>query len=86
MILDSLTSTLLSDIEKLYLDSNDHDVIIKVGEGLDTKSFKAHSNILRARSSYFNAALSNNWAKREDNIIVFDKPNISPNVFKIILR
>jgi hypothetical protein len=70
----------------LYLDSDDYDVTIKVGEGINIKSFKAHSNILRSRSSYFRAALSTNWVKKEDNIIYFDKPNISPEVFEIILK
>ncbi|RIA94610.1 hypothetical protein C1645_817774 [Glomus cerebriforme] len=81
-----LTQVLLRDIEKLYLNSYDYNVIIKVGEGLNIKKFKAHSNILCARSSYFQAALSANWVKREDNIIYLDKPNISPKVFEIILN
>ena len=83
---DLLTCALLRDIEKLYLDSDDYNVIIKAGEGADIKRFKAHSNILWARSSYFRAALSTNWVKQEDNIIYFDKPNISPKVFEVILK
>ena len=42
--------------------------------------------ILSARSDYFKAALSSRWAKRENGIIIFDKPNISPPVFEILLK
>ncbi|KAF0414548.1 BTB-domain-containing protein [Gigaspora margarita] len=62
------------------------DVKIKVGETPKIKEFKAHSIILSARSDYFKAALSSQWARREDGIIVFDKPNISPPVFEILIN
>ena len=52
----------------------------------DVKTFKAHSNILKMRSSYFKAALSNNWIKRsDDGIILFEKENISPKIFEVLL-
>ena len=64
----------------------DYDMIIYVGEEPSIKTFKAHSNILRDKSPYFLAALSNNWIQRENGMIVFRKPNISPEVFEFILR
>ncbi|CAG8569134.1 16334_t:CDS:2 [Cetraspora pellucida] len=63
-----------------------YDVKIKVGEYPNTQEFKAHSLILRARSPYFHRALSCEWTNKQENIIIFEKPNVSPNIFEIILR
>ncbi|CAG8603494.1 30492_t:CDS:2 [Gigaspora margarita] len=46
-------------------------------------SFKAHSLILRTRSPYFQKVLE---GKRPKNAILFDKPNITPKLFKILLK
>ncbi|KAG9306461.1 hypothetical protein G9A89_003571 [Geosiphon pyriformis] len=62
------------------------DVRIIIGDGSNTKTFHAYSPILAARSSYFAVALSSNWVKRENNTIIFSKPNISPQMFEMILR
>ncbi|KAG9301461.1 hypothetical protein G9A89_018133 [Geosiphon pyriformis] len=62
------------------------DVNIIVGEAPNIRTFQSHSQILAARSPYFATALSSNWVKRENNTIIFNKPNISPNIFEIILR
>ncbi|GBC06775.1 hypothetical protein RclHR1_07030005 [Rhizophagus clarus] len=83
---EPLLNSLLQDLNKLYKDADDYDVIIQAGEGLKSEDFKAHSNILRVRSTYFKAALSSNWIKKEGDITVFKKPNIKPNIFKIILK
>ena len=66
--------------------TDDHNVIIQVGENKDVKEFRAHSNILRARSPYFKSALSSNWVTKKNNMIEFKKPNINPTVFEIILK
>ena len=66
--------------------ADDYNVIIKVGDNSDTKEFRAHSNILRARSPYFERALSQDWAAKDNNIINFAKPNISPIIFGMIIR
>ncbi|KAF0490230.1 btb/poz domain-containing protein 19-like [Gigaspora margarita] len=73
-------------IKNLHENSKDFDVKIKVGEIPNIKEFKAHSIILSARSDYFKTALSSRWAKREDGFIIFDKPNISPPVFEILIK
>ena len=81
-------SKLVNDFSNLLKGSDYYDVEIKVGtdEQDDVKTFKAHSNILKMRSSYFKAALSNNWVKRSDNgIILFEKENISSKIFEILL-
>ncbi|CAG8555987.1 13784_t:CDS:2 [Acaulospora morrowiae] len=57
MTLD-LLSGLSRDLGWLLDESDDHDIIIYAGEVPNTKGFKAHTNILRARSLYFRAVLS----------------------------
>ena len=77
---------LLSDLINLLIESDFHDVEIKVGVDQNVKTFKAHSNILNARSSYFKAAFSTNRIKRSENgIFLFVKENISPSVLKFYI-
>ncbi|CAG8602006.1 2180_t:CDS:2 [Ambispora gerdemannii] len=78
-------TNLSHDLSKLLTDSDDYNIIIYVGEDSHAKQFKAHTNLLRARSPYFRTALSSDWVIKEDGIFVFKKPNISPVVFDIIL-
>ncbi|CAG8690542.1 14057_t:CDS:2 [Acaulospora morrowiae] len=81
-----LSAVLLRDISRLYNDADDYNVSLQVGEEPNIEVFKAHSVILRARSLYFRAALSTNWGKTEAGVFVFKKPNISPNIFRILLK
>ncbi|CAB4425807.1 unnamed protein product [Rhizophagus irregularis] len=72
-------------------DKNDYgggryDTIIRVGIEPDLKEFKAGSIILCSRSEYFRTALSSEWARKENDIFIIDKPNVRPIVFDIILR
>ena len=77
---------LVNDLTNVLNESDYYDVEIKIGNGDDVKIFKAHSLILKARSLYFRAALSDNWVKRSDNgIILFEKENFSPKIFEVIL-
>lgn len=62
------------------------DTEILVGEEPNTKVFKAHSLVLKIRSSYFRTALSENWIKTENNVIKLRIPNISIKVFGILVR
>ncbi|KAG9290163.1 hypothetical protein G9A89_010469 [Geosiphon pyriformis] len=77
---------LSNDFGNLFNTQKFSDVKIIVGEAPNIQTFHAHSQILAARSPYFAVALSSNWIKREKNIIIFPKPNISPKIFEIILR
>ncbi|RGB41147.1 hypothetical protein C1646_663324 [Rhizophagus diaphanus] len=79
-------SSLSKDFSLLLNDADDYNVIIQVGENQNTKEFRAHSVILRARSPYFKRALSTNWIIKKDNMITFNKPNVTPNIFDIILK
>ena len=82
-------SKLVNDFSNLLKESDHYDIEIKIGtdEQDDVKIFKAHSSILKTRCSYFKTALSNNWIKRSDNgIILFEKENISPKIFEVLLK
>ena len=72
------------DLLKLFESSTVYDVSITVGEAQNTKMFKAHSAILVSRSPYFAAALSSNWANKENDVTIFKKPNITPKIFDIL--
>ncbi|POG62944.1 hypothetical protein GLOIN_2v1691301, partial [Rhizophagus irregularis DAOM 181602=DAOM 197198] len=51
------------------------------------KIFKAHSIILKTRCKYFEAALSHDWVKMDnDDKIILKNPNIYPKTFSIILK
>ena len=77
---------LSSDYEKLFEAELGYDVIIYAGEEPNVKEIHAHPNILSIRSKYFRSAFSNEWAEKKDGKFIFRKPNISPNLFDIILR
>ena len=77
---------LINDYEKLLEIDKGYDVIIYAGENENAKEIRAHSLILCIRSQYFRAAFSNEWANKKDGNFILNKPNISPQIFKIILR
>ncbi|EXX66608.1 hypothetical protein GLOIN_2v1611857 [Rhizophagus irregularis DAOM 181602=DAOM 197198] len=77
---------LSNDYEKLFETEIGYDVIIYAGEEQYVKEIHAHSNILSIRSQYFRSAFSNEWAEKKDGKFIFKKPNISPQLFNIILR
>ena len=77
---------LSKDLLKFFESSTLYDVSITAGEAPHPKTFKAHSAILVSRSPYFSAALSSNWVKKENDMIIFAKPNITPKVFDILLK
>ncbi|CAB4389849.1 unnamed protein product [Rhizophagus irregularis] len=77
---------LSNDYEKLFETEIGYDVIIYAGEELDVKEIHAHSNILSIRSQYFRSTFSNEWAEKKDGKFILKKPNISPQLFNIILR
>ncbi|RGB31010.1 hypothetical protein C1646_710146 [Rhizophagus diaphanus] len=77
---------LSNDYEKLFETEIGYDVIIYAGEEQYVKEIHAHSNILSIRSQYFRSAFSNEWAEKKDGKFILKKPNISPQLFNIILR
>src|ERR1044072_147409 len=83
---ENFLSDLSQDIGQLFSTGDNYDLIIQAGEGQNMKEFKVHSLILSARSTYFKTALSKDWAKKENGIIIFKKPNISPEIIELILK
>ncbi|PKK80997.1 hypothetical protein RhiirC2_841294 [Rhizophagus irregularis] len=82
-----LVNRLIKNFDYLYQNPNiNYDTIIKVGNGSNSKTFFAHALILTSQSTYFRIALSSGWIKKEGDKIVFEKPNISPKNFEIILK
>ena len=86
MASENLLKDLSNDLANLLVNGDNYDVIIRVDKETDVKEFRAHSIILAARSAYFRAALSKNWAHRKNGIITFEKPNIPSNTFEVILK
>ncbi|RHZ67638.1 hypothetical protein Glove_300g116 [Diversispora epigaea] len=75
---------LSQDFSELLNDKKDYNVIIEVDNEENKKSFTAHSVVLRYRSSYFDKELEN--ATTNENIKTIIKPNISAQIFEIILK
>ena len=80
------TKNLSKDLLNLLKNNDDYNVKIIVGKEPNVKEFKAHSVILSSRAIYFKRALSPQWATTENGIIIFNKPNISPPVFEVLIE
>ncbi|RIA85039.1 hypothetical protein C1645_391449 [Glomus cerebriforme] len=78
--------TLPIDFSNLLQDPIDYNVKIVVGEGQNIKEYRLHSPILASRSTYFKNAFSARWARKEDGILIFSKPNISYLVFEVLIK
>ncbi|RHZ73622.1 hypothetical protein Glove_230g193 [Diversispora epigaea] len=76
---------LSQDFSELLNDKEECNVIIEVSQGQNKKIFTAHSAILRYRSSYFNKEISNTVPSDDNNKIIIE-PNISVQIFEIILK
>ncbi|GBC09559.1 hypothetical protein RclHR1_08990003 [Rhizophagus clarus] len=73
------------DLEKALETDDGYDVIIYAGENENVKELHAHSSILCIRSQYFRSVISKEWDNMKDKKFIFKKPNISPQIFKVIL-
>jgi hypothetical protein len=79
-------SKLSQNYIELLKDDEYYDVTIEVGEDPNVKIFHAHMNILCYRSPYLRRILVSN-KKNNDSLFVHIKlPNISPEIFQIILE
>ena len=77
---------LSKDFSELLNDKKEYNVVIEVDKEENKKSFTAHSVVLRYRSSYFNKELTNTVPNDDDNNKIIIKPNISAQIFEIILK
>ncbi|GBC00020.1 hypothetical protein RclHR1_03710004 [Rhizophagus clarus] len=82
-----LFSNLLSQNYIELLDDNEYyDVTIEVGEDPNVKIFRAHKNILCCRSPFLQQTLASNKKSDNDDLSHIKLPNISPEIFQIVLR
>ncbi|RIA96300.1 BTB/POZ protein [Glomus cerebriforme] len=67
-------------------DDEYYDITIEVGNDPYAKIFRAHIAILYYRSPYLRRILSTNKKKNDGTLTHIKLPNISPEIFQIILR
>src|ERR1700722_2962713 len=81
-LLPKLSQNLLEILnEEVY-----YDITIEVGNDSYVKVFHAHMVILHCRSPYLQRILSTNKKKNDGTLTHIKLPNISPEIFQIILR
>jgi hypothetical protein len=80
--LQKLSQNLLEILD----DDEYYDVTIEVGEDPYVKVFRAHIVILNYRSPHLRKILSTNEKKSDGTLTHIKLPNISPEIFQIILR
>ena len=78
--LPKLSQNLLEILE----DDEYYDIKIEVGKDPYVKIFRAHMVILHYRSPYLRRVLSTR--RNDENLAQIKLPNISPDIFQIILR
>ncbi|RHZ73921.1 hypothetical protein Glove_228g72 [Diversispora epigaea] len=76
---------LSQDFSELLNDEKEYNVVIEVDKEENRKSFTSHSVVLRYRSTYFAKELEN-IATNENHVKTIIKPNISAQIFEIILK
>ncbi|GBC08562.1 hypothetical protein RclHR1_08210007 [Rhizophagus clarus] len=76
----------INDYEKLLESDEEYNVTIHAGENENVEEIHGHSTILRIRSRYFREAFTNELTEKKDGKFIFVIPNITPQIFKIILR
>jgi hypothetical protein len=79
-------SKLSQNYMELLEDDEYYDITVEVGEDPNVKTFHAHKNILCYRSPYLRRVLAS-IKKNNDGVLAHIKlPNISPEIFPIILK
>ena len=85
-----MTSQFFTKLSQNYIeilnDDEYYDITIEVGKDLNVKIFRAHMIILCYRSPFLRRTLASN--KKNDNGVLahIKLPNISPEIFQIILK
>ena len=77
---------LSQNLLKILDDEEYYDITIEVCNDPYVKIFRAHMVILNYRSNYLRRILSTNKKKNDETLIHIKLPNISPEIFQIILR
>ncbi len=71
---------------ELLEDNEYYDVTIEVGKDSNVKIFRAHMNILCFRSPHLRKDLALNKRSNNNPLTHLKLPNISPEIFQIILK
>ena len=79
-------SKLSQNYIELLEDDEYYDVTIEVGQDPNVKIFCAHMNILCYRSPYLRRSLASDKKKNDGVLAHIKLPNISPEIFQIILK
>ncbi|GBC08030.1 hypothetical protein RclHR1_07880004 [Rhizophagus clarus] len=77
---------LSQNLLEILNDEEYYDIAIEVGKDPHVKVFRAHMIILYYRSPYLQRILSTNKKKNDGTLTHIKLPNISPEIFQIILR
>ena len=80
--LSKLSQNLLEILE----DDEYYDITIEVGNDPYIKIFRAHMVILFYRSPYLRRILSTSKRRNDGTLIHIKLPNISPEIFHVILK
>ncbi|PKY58396.1 POZ domain-containing protein [Rhizophagus irregularis] len=83
---NKLLPKLLQNLLDILNDEEYYDITIEVGNDPYIKIFRAHMVILHYRSPYLRRILSTNKKKNDETLTHIKLPNISPEIFQIILR
>ena len=83
---DKLLTKLSQNLLETLNDEEYYDITIEVGTDPYVKVFRAHIVILNYRSPYLRRILSTNKKKNDGTLVHIKFPNISPEVFHVILR
>ena len=77
---------LSQNLTELLEDDEYYDITIEVGEDPNVKIFRAHMNILCYRSPYLRRALASKKKNNDNTLSHIKLPNISPEIFHVILK
>ena len=83
---NELLPKLSQNLLEILNDGEYYDITIEVGNDPHVKIFRAHMVILNYRSPYLRRVLSTNKMKNDGTLTHIKLPNISPEIFQIILR
>jgi hypothetical protein len=83
---NKLLPNLSKNLLEIINDEEYYDVTIEVGNDPHVKIFRAHMVILHYRSPYLQRILSTNKKKNDGTLVHIKLPNISPEIFQIILK
>ncbi|RIA86393.1 hypothetical protein C1645_829361 [Glomus cerebriforme] len=83
---NKLVTKVFKKLNKTPKTQTSYDVIIYVGEEPDCKEFHADSKTLRSKSDHFKKLLSAKDVEKNDEKYVIKKPNITPQIFNVIIK